>query len=161
MNPYAAPLGDLDPVVALAETPARVKTLVTGMAPAQLQASYSPGKWNTSQILLHLVQVELAVGFRLRMALTEAHHVVQPFDQDLWMARETGLDAETALAAYLGLRKVNLRLVQSLTPADREKAFTHPERGLLDVNWLLVMLAGHERHHLPQLEAIAAGPTSY
>ena len=156
MNPYAAPLGDLDPVFALKDTPERLRTLIAGMTPAQRASSYAPGKWTTPQLMVHLLQVEIVVGVRLRMALTEANYVVQPFEQDAWMAREPQLDLDSAIAAYLGLRKMNLALAESLTPEERRKRFTHPERGTLDVDWLLVMLAGHERHHLAQFEAIAA-----
>ena len=45
----------------------------------------------------------------------------QPFDQDAWMRVEPRVDGHAALAAYLGLRQMNLRLCRSLTPEQRAK----------------------------------------
>jgi hypothetical protein len=52
---------------------------------------------------------------------------------------------------------MNLALCRSLTAAQRAKTFTHPEFGVLDVNWMMAWAAGHERNHLPQIEAVAKG----
>lgn len=90
------------------------------------------------------------------MALTSDDYVVQPFDQDRWMAREPAIEPAAALAAYEGMRALSLALFRSLSPADFRRMFRHPERGPLEVRDVAVMLAGHELHHLKHLEAIAA-----
>ena len=108
------------------------------------------------QILVHLAQVELAFGLRARMALTDrATTSIQPFDQDRWMAVESPVDAATALAAYEALRAMNLAFFRRLTPEQRATAMTHPERGRIDVWEIAASLAGHELHHLGQIEAVA------
>ncbi len=156
-NPYQDALAGRDPVEAMADTPARIQSIVATMKPADLARSYEPGKWTAAQLLVHLAQSELALSTRVRMALSQDGYVAQPFDQDAWMNRELQTDADAALRAYLGLRAMNLALYRGLGAPGRAKAFRHPEHGELDVEWLLVMIAGHELHHLPQLEKIAAG----
>ena len=156
MNPYAASLGDRDPLAAMADTPSRIRKIVSALGPAGLARSYAPGKWSARQLLVHLAQTELAFGVRARMALTADHYVVQPFDQDRWLGNESTVEAAAALAAYDGMRALNLALFRSLSPADLERTFRHPERGTLEVRDIAVMLAGHELHHLKQFEAIAA-----
>ncbi len=154
MNPYAASLGNRDWRVALAETPARIRAIVAGMGPAGLSQSYAPGKWTARQLLVHLAQTELAFGVRARMALTTDHYVVQPFDQDRWMAREPIVEPTVALAAYEALRAVNLALFRALGPDDLRRPFNHPERGPMVLEEIPAMLAGHELHHLEHFEAI-------
>ena len=44
----------------------------------------------------------------------------------------------------------------SLSDADRAIALSHPEYGSLTVDWIVHQMAGHQIHHLKQLEAIAA-----
>jgi hypothetical protein len=154
MNPYAASLGNRDPLLVLADTPARIRALVSKMGPDDLARSYAPGKWNAVQLLVHLAQTELAFGTRARMALTTAQYVVQPFDQDVWMACEPSGDLHVALAAYEGLRGLNLALFRSFTPEERTRTFMHPERGLLEIQEIPALLAGHELHHLSHLETI-------
>ncbi len=73
------------------------------------------------------------------------------------MERESETDPRKALDAYLALRQVDLALFEKLSPADLGITFRHPEYGELTVQWLLEMIAGHELHHLPHFEAIAAG----
>jgi hypothetical protein len=157
MNPYAASLGDRDWLEALAETPGRIRALVDAIGPAGLSKSYAPGRWSGRQLLVHLAQVELAFGVRARMALTAERYVVQPFDQDLWMAREPIVEPGVAMAAYQGLRDVNLALFRTLTADERLRPLEHPERGRMTLEEIPAMLAGHELHHLKHFEAIRQG----
>jgi hypothetical protein len=161
MNPYAASLGDREVLSALADTPARIRRIVSAIGPHGMSRSYAPGKWDARRLLVHLAQTELAFGVRARMALTTDAYLVQPFDQDRWMAREPAVDCDVALAAYEGMRGLNLALFGSLSQGERRRTFVHPERGQLEIQEIPALLAGHELHHLEQLEAIAAqAPTS-
>jgi uncharacterized damage-inducible protein DinB len=153
-NPYAADLGDMDPMRALADTPERLRSLAERMTQDQFARSYAPGKWTAAQLFVHLAEVELAFSLRVRMAVTTDDYVVQPFDQDAWLAREPDIPGLDALRAYYAMRQFNLPLYRSLTPAERRRRLTHPERGAMLVEWVLEHLAGHERHHLPHFEAI-------
>jgi hypothetical protein len=156
MNPYAASLGDRDPLAVLAETPAQVRKVVSALGPTGLSRSYAPGKWNGRQLLVHLAQTELAFGVRARMALSTDDYVVQPFDQDRWLAAESTVEAGAALAAYEGMRALNLALFRSLSPESLARKLRHPERGSLEVRDIAMTLAGHDLHHLKHFEAIAA-----
>jgi hypothetical protein len=156
-NPYAADLGDMDTMRALADTPERLRALAERMTPAQFARSYAPGKWDAAQLFVHLAQVELAFSLRVRMAVTSDAYVVQPFEQDAWLTREPAMPGPEAFRAYYAMRQFNLPLYRSLTTDERRRALTHPERGPMIVEWILESLAGHERHHLPHFEIIAKG----
>jgi hypothetical protein len=156
MNPYEKDLGGRDPIAALGETPGRIRDVAGKMAPADFGRSYAPGKWDARRILVHLAHTEMAYGLRLRMALATEHYVVQPFDQDGWMAREPLVEGPSALGAYLELRRLNLPLFRSLTAEERGRTLWHPERGAVTVGWIVELLAGHDLHHLAQLEQILA-----
>jgi hypothetical protein len=155
-NPYAHYLGDRDPVVALGETPDRIRALVGQWSPAQFERTYAPGKWSGRQILIHLAQSELALGTRARMALSSPDYVAQAFDQDQWMARDGSLSGREALDVFLALGAMNRALFASLAPADRATALSHPEYGALTVDWIIQQMAGHQIHHAKQLDEIAA-----
>jgi uncharacterized damage-inducible protein DinB len=153
--PYAADLGDRDVMIALVETPARLRTLARRLTKDQWAQSYAPGKWTAAQLFLHLAQCELVFAMRVRMAITEEHYVVQPFDQDAWMKREPALGGIEAFEAYHAMRQFHLPLYLSLTPEERQRTLHHPERGEMVVESVLQTLAGHELHHVPHLEMIA------
>ena len=155
-TPYTKALEGREPIGALRDSTARIGELARQWSPADFERNYAPGKWSARQILVHLAQTELALGTRARHALTTPNYAAQSFDQDKWMARESGLDGPAALNAFLALAAMNLALFASLSPADRETTLSHPEYGALSVDWIVHQMAGHQIHHLKQLEAIAA-----
>jgi hypothetical protein len=155
-NPYGKYVEGLDLLASLEETSQRIASLFRGWTPAMYERSYAPGKWTARQLLTHLVHTEMVFGERVRFALTTPGYVVVPFEQDDWMKLENIISGEAAYAARNALRRVNLEFFRSLTPEQRAHRFRHPERGEIDVDWIITALAGHDRHHLPQLETIAA-----
>ena len=154
-TPYSSALDGREPIAALRDTTSRIGEIASQWSPADFERSYAPGKWSARQILVHLAQTELALGTRARHALTTPNYAAQSFDQDKWMARESGLDGPAALNAFLALAAMNLALFASLSPADRETTLTHPEYGALSVDWIVHQMAGHQIHHLKQLEEMA------
>jgi len=172
-TPYTADLADREPIAAMRETAARIRALIGDWRPDQFDRSYAPGKWDARQILTHLAQSEMALGYRARMAITTPNYAAQSFDQDRWMAVEPGgpggaglpaearsakvrgLSGHDALDAFLGLAAMNIALFASLSDADRAASLSHPEYGSLTVDWIIHQMAGHQIHHLKQLEAIA------
>jgi uncharacterized damage-inducible protein DinB len=155
MNPYARDLGTKDAIVALGETPERIRRLVSGMQEADFQRAYGPDKWTAAQLIEHIAEAEMIFSLRVRMALTHPDYVVQPYDQDKFLAREPKRSGREAFEVYDAVRRWNLPLYRSVTATERALTFKHPERGQLTVGDLLDTLAGHELHHLAQLEQIA------
>lgn len=153
-NPYAADLGDSDPLKALAETPRKIARLVGKWNKRQWERSYGPGKWSARRVLVHLAQTELALTTRVRFAASQDGYVAQPFNQDAWLPLDDHADGPTALEAYTALRALNLALFKGLTNDQRRRTFTHPEYGALTPAWIAAQLAGHDIHHLRQLQQI-------
>ena len=153
-TPYTADLAGRNPIEAIGDVIARVEAMTAKWTPAVFERTYAPGKWSARQILTHLAQSELAFGTRARMALTVPGYAAQSFDQDLWMTRESDLDGHAARQAYLSTGRMNLALFKSLSRADLSTGFSHPEYGALSVDWILHQTAGHQIHHLKQLEQI-------
>jgi hypothetical protein len=158
-TPYTADLDGRDPIEAIGDTLARIDAMTSGWTPADFERSYAAGKWSARQILTHLAQAELALGMRARMAVTIANYTAQPFDQDLWMAHESGLSGRAAADAYLATGRMNLSFFERLSAAELATPFSHPEYGALTINWILHQTAGHQIHHLRQLEQINHGGT--
>jgi hypothetical protein len=153
-NPYADDLGSRDAVAALADTPEQIRALVGSWPPARSEQSYAPGKWSARRIIVHLAQTELALTTRVRFAASQEGYVAQPFDQDAWLAIDDHADVRTALDAYVALRQLNVTMFTGMTPTQRQRTFRHPEYGDLSVDWVAAQLAGHDIHHLKQLQTI-------
>jgi hypothetical protein len=153
-TPYAGDLGERDPLAAIRDTADRIAGLARGWAPDRFERSWAPGKWSARQILTHLAQTELALGNRARMALTTPGYVAQAFDQDAWIARETRLSGPEALETFLALARMNVLFFDGLSSADRATRLSHPDYGELTLDWIIHQMAGHQVHHLRQLQGI-------
>lgn len=154
-NPYGTYVEGVDVMRSLEETPRRIASLVRAWPRQRDESSHAPGKWTARQVLAHLAQVEMVFSTRLRFGLAEDGYRIQPFEQDDWMRAETPPPALVSLDAYVALRAMNVALLTSLTPEQRARTASHPQWGAIDVAWLAAWCAGHERNHLPQLEAVA------
>jgi uncharacterized damage-inducible protein DinB len=153
-HPYMKYLEGVDLLTTLETTPARIAQIVTGWPDAAFERSHAPGKWTARQVLAHLAHAEMVFASRLRFGVAEDGYVIQPFDQDAWIAAEPAADGRDSLAAYLALRRMNLALCRALTPEQRARGFRHPQMGDVNVEWVMTFFAGHERSHLGQLEMI-------
>jgi hypothetical protein len=155
-NPYAKFLGDGDVRDIIARTPARLTALVATLGPHGLERSLAPGKWRAREILCHLADCEMVFAFRLRQALAEPHHVIQPFDQDQWAKPYAALEARAAIEAFSAARRWNLALIETVSPQDFSKKLSHPERGEMTFQTVVETMGGHDLNHIAQLESIAA-----
>jgi DinB family protein len=156
VNPYASHLGNRSAREVIAETPRRLADILERLGTGGLDRSWAPGKWTARAILCHLADCELTFAFRLRQALAEPYHVIQPFDQDAWSKPYASLDARAALDAFASMRRWNLALLDTLRPKDFAKKLTHPERGEMTFQTVVDTMGGHDLNHLKQLEAAAA-----
>lgn len=156
VNPYASFLGNRNPRDVIGETPAKLTALSDRLGTDGMERSLAPGKWPARAILCHLADCEVAFAFRLRQALAETDHVIQPFDQDAWAAPYGKLDGQSAIAAFSALRRWNQALLDTTSPEQLAKKLSHPERGEMTFQVVVETMAGHDLNHLQQLDAIAA-----
>jgi hypothetical protein len=156
MNPYASQLGGRDPLTVISETPGELSRLLGAIGPERSTEPLAPGKWSAREILAHLADTELAFGFRLRQAVAEEHHVIQPFDQDVWDRWYSAVDAATALATFSAVRAWNVAFLRSVLPDAYDRPVTHPERGEMTFRTLVETMGGHDLNHVKQIASIAA-----
>lgn len=155
MNPYAGQLGGRDARAVIGETAGRLKQLINQLGPEGSKRPLAPGKWSAREIACHLADTEIAFAFRLRQALAEPHHTIQPFDQDSWSRAYPNLALTDAVETFTALRLWNLLLLDSLPEEVYSKPVTHPERGQMTFRTIVETMGGHDRNHLAQLEQLA------
>ncbi|CAN5804599.1 hypothetical protein BH24DEI2_BH24DEI2_02190 [soil metagenome] len=150
-------LGHRDPITVLETTPQRLESYLLGFFEPDLERSYAPGKWTAREILAHLADVELALGFRLRQAVTTDGYRPQAFDQDAWARRYARLEPSLAVETFRALRAWNLALLTTFNLQDWNREVAYPFVGVDTVDDMVRFLAGHDLNHLGQLETIARG----
>jgi uncharacterized damage-inducible protein DinB len=149
--PYVEALGGRDAGKVIGETPGRLAKALEGKTAAELEARSAPGKWCLREVMAHLADCEIAWGWRLRQVLAEDHAVLQPFDQDAWAKVYGAYTYAAAWETYKAMRAWNVAFVQALNEAEKEKMYTHPERGEERLWTIVEIMAGHDLHHLKGL----------
>ena len=129
--------------------PARVRSLVVDLSGAQLDAPYREGGWTLRQLTHHLADSHLNAYCRFRLALTEDHPTIRPYDQDAWArlvdAREAPVEGSLELLESLHGRWV--LLLRSMEPGDFARTLRHPEIGDVTLDYMLDSYAWHCAHH--------------
>ena len=145
-----------DPVRMLKTTPQKIASLVKRAKQAKLAKAPAPGKWSVREIVAHLADTELALGYRLRKVAEEDGITLQGFDQDAWAKAGDykHADAKEALAAYLAVRATTVRFLRAQPKEVWRRAGQHTQFGRLEFTKIVRMLAGHDVNHLAQVKRI-------
>lgn len=152
-TPYAEYVEGRDALEILKDSLQKYREVFANTTAPQWHAPWAPGKWTRHQVLVHVVQWELIFSTRVRMALAIPDYVVQPMDQDPLLNFEAPfVDVATASAAFEATRAMNIALIGGLPAGVRAQRITHPERGPIDIDDLIVTLTGHAVHHLVQIQ---------
>ncbi|HEY2645866.1 MAG TPA: DinB family protein [Candidatus Acidoferrales bacterium] len=153
-----AQLGGKDPRKVQAGTASQLKRLIQRASPAKLRKRPAPGKWSAAEILAHLADSEIVVGWRIRQILGAPGTPIQAFDQDSWAAagHYEKRDARKSLEQFRIVREANLALLKSLTPEQCKHHGMHTERGAETIEHIISMMAGHDLNHSAQVERIVA-----
>jgi len=149
-------LGGKDPMKVQSATAKELARLIKGVTPAKLKKRPMPEKWSVTEVVTHLADSEMVVGWRLRSILGAPGTPIQAYDQDAW-AKEGNYgkrDARKSLEQFRVLREMNLALVKSLTSEQRKRFGLHAERGEESIDRLVLMMAGHDINHTEQVEQI-------
>jgi hypothetical protein len=140
-------------------TPARFRTLVSGLSDSQLDTPYRPGGWTIRQVVHHVPDSHLNAYIRMKLAVTEDSPAIKTYEEARWAelpeAKSGPVDMSLALLDALHTRWI--AFLRALPEAEFSKAFAHPEWGRVTLDEGIVMYEWHCRHHAAHIEnAVAA-----
>ena len=145
-----------DALAVQSATAKKLTALTNGLSKGQLRRSHAAGKWSIAQILAHLADAEVVLGWRLRQVLSSNGTTIQPFEQDVWaeIFQYTHSDPNESLDLFRALRAANLALLKRVPKKLWSNYGMHHERGKETVDHMVRMIAGHDLNHLRQIEDI-------
>jgi len=145
-----------DPITAQSATTEKLDRLIKGVSTAKLRKRPAPDKWSVAEILAHLADVEIVIGWRMRSILGAPGTPVQAYDQNAWVT--TGhydkRDPRKSIELCRVVREANLALLKSLSPDQWKHYGQHAERGQESIEHIVRMVAGHDINHIQQIERI-------
>lgn len=145
-------------IESVAAAPAKFRAAVAGLTDAQLDTPYRPGGWTVRQVVHHVPDSHANAFIRLKLALTEDHPTIKPYDQEAWAkledARSTPI--ETSLMLLDAIHDRWLRVLRAMPPSDFGRTLHHPENGPMNLDQLLAMYEWHGRHHTAHIANLRA-----
>jgi uncharacterized damage-inducible protein DinB len=145
-----------DPIKVQSATNKKIARLIKGVPTAKLRKRPAPDKWSVAEIVAHLADVEIAIGWRLRFILGAPGTPVQAYDQNAWViaGHYEKRDPRKSIELHRVVREANLALLKSLSPEQWKHYGQHAERGQESIEHMVRMVAGHDINHLGQIERI-------
>jgi hypothetical protein len=137
------------------DLPELLRNAVRDLDNEQLDTPYRSGGWTVSQVVHHLADSHMNAYVRFKLALTEENPVIKPYDEGKWAELpDYKLPIDISLSLLEALHKRWVKLLHSLSPADMEKTFIHPESGEVSVGKNIGIYAWHGRHHLAHITSL-------
>jgi DinB superfamily len=147
-----------DPLKAQAAAAKTLDRLVKRAPASKLRKRPAPHKWSVGEIIAHMADAEIVIGWRIRSILGAPGTPIQTYDQDAWAAAGfyAKRDPRKSLEQFRAVRDANLAFYKSLTPEQWKYFGMHAERGEESLERIARMIAGHDINHILQIERILA-----
>lgn len=144
-------------IAAIANFPCYLRSEVESLTPAQLDTPYREGGWTIRQVVNHCADSHMNSLTRFKLALTENKPTIKPYDEARWaeLADSKQMPIEPALKTLEGLHERWVVLLNSLTKAELERTFIHPEHGkVFRLDETIALYAWHGKHHLAHITTL-------
>jgi DinB family protein len=144
----------LDRITEVESFAERLKTETSHLNNDQLNTPYRPGGWTVRQVIHHCAESHMNCFIRIKWALTENNPVIKPYDENLWSALPDNLHMpiNASLALLEGLHSRLTFILKSLSDAELEKSFIHPENNSeYKIKEIIGLYAWHGNHHLSHI----------
>lgn len=144
-------------LIARIETlPARLRSVVEKLTPAQLETPYREGGWTARQVVHHLADSHTHIVLRFKYALTVDGATITSYPEEIWATLpDYSSPVELALDVIAAQHAKWAWLLRRLADADFERAFQHPENGRVTLDRALGLYAWHGDHHLAHVKLVS------
>jgi len=137
--------------------PDRLQEAVAGLSDTQLNTPYREGGWTVRQLVHHIADSHANSYVRFKLALTEDWPTIKPYDETAWASLpDSRMPIEVSLIFVDALHARWVALLESMSEADFQRGFNHPERGRQDLAAALALYDWHSRHHTAHITRLRA-----
>ena len=157
-NYDVSPSARAERIATIAELPKRVTQAVAGLSEDQIETQYRPDGWTVRQTVHHIADSHANSLIRFKLALTEDEPpTIRPYYEDRWAELDDSrLPVDVSLKMIEALHTRWLALLNSMSEADFQKKFIHPETGEWTLEGALALYAWHSRHHTAHITNLRA-----
>ncbi|OFW21585.1 MAG: metal-dependent hydrolase [Acidobacteria bacterium RIFCSPLOWO2_02_FULL_65_29] len=137
--------------------PASLRSLVAGLTDAQLDTPYRAGGWTVRQVVHHVPESHMNAYVRFKLAVTEDTPLIKTYEEALWAELPDARTAPIGMSLDLldALHRRWVTFLRALPDAAFQKAYKHPELGVVTLDTALALYAWHGKHHVAHVRLVA------
>ena len=168
MNDFRYPIGEFDRnydtspdarrerIETITNLPGLVADAVAGLSEAQIETPYRPGGWTVRQTVHHIADSHANSFIRFKLALTEDEvPTIRPYYEDRWAELgDSRLPIDVSLKMLDAIHSRWIALLNSMSEAEYQKKFIHPETGEWTLDAALALYAWHSQHHTAHITSL-------
>ena len=141
---------------AIESCPDELRAAVRGLSEKQLDTHYRAGGWTVRQVVHHLSDSHMNAYIRTRLAVTEHHPAIKPYEEALWaqLADSKGAPVEWSLSLLASLHSRWVMFLRSLKETDFRRPLFHPQSGDTSVDVVTLLYEWHGRHHVAHITSL-------
>jgi len=137
--------------------PYRLADALDGLSEEQLDTPYRPEGWTVRQVAHHLADSHMNSFIRFKLALTEDHPTIRPYEEAEWAKLPDSAKASPELSLAL-LNVLHERwgyMLREMSDEDYARTYYHPARGeTTRLDYAVGMYAWHGRHHVAHITSL-------
>jgi uncharacterized damage-inducible protein DinB len=149
LNYKISPAARRERINTISELPARLAAAAGGLNDSQLDTEYRPGGWTVRQTVHHVADSHANSYIRFKLTLTEDEApMIRAYYEDRWAElNDSKLPIDVSIKMLEAIHTRWVALLHSMSQADYERIFIHPETGMWTLEGALALYAWHSKHH--------------
>mgnify|MGYP000706869619 CR=1 FL=1 len=119
----------------IALLPERIRNEINNCSDKVLLTPYRENGWTIREVITHLLDAHSNAVIRLKLALTEVHPTIKPYDQNAWVDIEHQFEIplELTLQMLEDTHEKLIRIYQSLDAEQWKRTYENPEAGIFSL----------------------------
>ena len=140
----------------IADLPRCLRAAVAGLSDTQFDTEYRPGGWTVRQTVHHVPDSHANAFIRFKLALTEDEvPTIKPYYEDRWAELgDAKMPVDVSLRMTDAIHERWVALLNSMSDADFQRKFIHPETGTWTLDGALALYAWHSKHHTAHITSL-------
>ena len=127
-----------------------LRKAVEGISKQKLDTKIAPGTWSIQEVIVHMIDSDLAATHRMRRIAAEEMPLLVAYDENAFIARLAAEKTEItqALDLFDANRQFTAQWLRSLESSAFARSGIHTQRGKVTLGEILAIYTHHLDHHL-------------
>lgn len=140
----------------IAALPDSLSKSILNLSSTQLNTPYREGGWTLLQVVHHLADSHMNAYIRFKWTLTENKPTIKAYNENEWATTfETTQSTSLSINLLTALHQKWVVLLSSLSEADLERSYIHPEsKREITLQQMMALYAWHGEHHVAHITSL-------